>query len=577
MKKLILFICCLTTTTLAFTQNYKITWGEEVKMKKSATDMNVVAADNSGIYFTEERNKVTSMGFFSSTIGSNVNLVKFDKNFNSVFEKDYGKELKGLSFDNIQMLDNNLFMFATDYDKREKTLKLFGAKLDKNTGELQGAFRELATYNLESRRDNYDVHLDTIENSSNFLMVTDISNKDRTSIAVAVLDSKLKQKVSTIINLSYEKDTYDLEDVKYTASGKIVLLGKVSEHMVRNNGKQKRRMVFKEYALAIYNAKGVKEKDVNTGSGGRFVIGGKLIEPKGGELLLAGFYSNEQKKNDLNGFFINKIDVEKGEMLLSSFKEISSGMLGEAVDDVDAKDGDDGDDDDKKSKKDKKKDDKDDDDDEEFPNSFVIRSIDVNPLDNSYVLTAEISTLTVRTYSTPGTGMGSSMTSQTRTVYTFTNKDILVINADQNGKIKWLTDVPKYQVEQVTTSGYGGRYFYGYFMDNSGMPYYSSFVSLIQNNKLILVLNDHVKNTGNKEYGNRVKKIISFKKRSNTYGVSIDLATGATDRKMISENSGELVLMPRHSSVVGNSVLIPSRRTKTFAKSELKMAKITVQ
>src|SRR3982751_416262 len=90
-RKFILTLLLLSSIA-SFAQSYKISWGNEVKMKKNTSDMDVVAADSSGVYFTEEKPR----GFESVDIG--VTLVKFDTNFNEVFQKDYSKELEGFSY-----------------------------------------------------------------------------------------------------------------------------------------------------------------------------------------------------------------------------------------------------------------------------------------------------------------------------------------------------------------------------------------------------------------------------------------------------------------------------------------------
>jgi hypothetical protein len=232
-------------------------------------------------------------------------------------------------------------------------------------------------------------------------------------------------------------------------------------------------------------------------SGDRFVISGKMIEQNDGNLMLAGFYSNTSKKDDLNGFFINKINPANGELTISSFKEINSAMLGKNYENEAG----DEDDDTKGARKAYQKA-KDDDEIDEFPNEFVIRSVDINPADNSIVIASEISqyrhyTHTTSTYNS----VTKTYQNTTEYVHTFTNEDILLINADKEGNIKWLNAIPKSQLEQVRTSSssnsYTPSYFaYGYdygsfFAGGGSMPYYSSFVSLINNNKLILVINDH--------------------------------------------------------------------------------------
>lgn len=576
MKKTTLVITGIFLQLFVVAQTYKITWGEEIKLKKGTADLDIIAADNTGLYFTEQRRARTMF-----TIGappSSYKLYKMDKNFGEVFDKEYKKELKGLDFQGFQTLGNDLYLFTTDYEKKTRLFKVYGAKVDKNSGELMGDFGELGTYELESKRDDYDMKVSPIHNGNSFLMVSNISAKDRVSIGVCLLDKSLRKKENTVISLSFEPNLYQLQDVQYTKNNKIILLGKEFEE-AQIGKKKRKRLVFKQYVLSIYNTSGEKLSDVKLDADDRYVISGKLIEQSSGELLLAGFYSNSAKKEDLNGFFINKVDPERGELLLSSFKEINAGMLGTGYEDA-------ADDDDeiKESKKQAKKA-KEEDEEEEFPNSFIIKSVDINPVDNSVIITSEVSRYSF--YSYVNSSYNASTRTWTRTttfVHRFTNQDILVINADQNGSIKWLNALPKSQLEEVrtTSNSYGSGFSYdydrgGYFAAAGGMPYYSSYKSLIHNNSLILLLNDHTSNNVNPEYGNKVKTVTNFRKRSNIYGVSIDLASGKMTRKIIASNNEETILMPRHAFVVKNELFIPSWRQHLMAKTELKFAKIAVK
>ena len=576
MKKIALAITGIFVQLFVVAQTYKIAWGEEIKLKKGTADLDIIAADNTGLYFTEQRRARTMF-----TIGappSSYKLYKMDKNFGEVFDKEYKKELKGLDFQSFQTLGNDLYLFTTDYEKKARLFKVYGAKVDKNSGELMGDFGELGSYELESKRDDYDMRVSPIHSGNSFLMVSNISAKDRVSIGVCLLDKSLRKKENTVISLSFEPNLYQLQDVQYTKNNKIILLGKEFEE-AQIGKKKRKRLVFKQYVMSIYNTNGEKLSDVTLDADDRYVISGKLIEQSSGELLLAGFYSNSAKKEDLNGFFINKVDPEKGKLLLSSFKEINAGMLGTGYEDA-------ADDDDeiKESKKQAKKA-KEDDEEEEFPNSFIIKSVDINPVDNSVIITSEVSRYSF--YSYVNSSYNASTRTWTRTttfVHRFTNQDILVINADQNGSIKWLNALPKSQLEEVrtTSNSYSSGFSYdydrgGYFAAGGGMPYYSSYKSLIHNNSLILLLNDHTSNNVNPEYGNKVKTVTNFRKRSNIYGVSIDLGSGKMTRKIIASNNEETILMPRHAFVVKNELFIPSWRQHLMAKTELKFAKISVK
>ena len=575
MKKLFVILVCIFLVARGFTQSYRITWGDEIKLKKGTTDLDIVSADNTGLYFTESR-LVRSL----LTIGGGneaQKLIKFDKGYNEVFEKEYKKELKGLDFHSFQAMDGDIYIFATDYERKGKIFKVYGARIDKSSGDLMGDFAELGSYPLESKRDDFEMKMKAIRNGKNFLMVANVSGKEKVSLGISLLDKTLRPKEETIINLTQSTEEFSLQDVEYTVDNKIVLLGK--EYEATQVGKKKRkRYVFKQYAMMIYSNKGQKESDVAINSGDRFVISGKMIEQNDGSLMLAGFYSNTSKKSDLNGFFINKVDPIKGALTLSSFKEINSGMLGKNYEE----DASDEDDDTKEEKKASKKT-KDDDDEDEFPNEFVIRSVDINPADNSIIITSEVSQYRHSVY-TRYTYNSVSRTYQTTTehVHTFTNEDILLINADKDGNIKWLNAIPKSQLEQIRTSntGYGFSYGYDYgsfFARGGGMPYYSSFASILNNNKLILILNDHSSNNVIPKYGDKVKRTYNFKKKSNVYGITVDLETGTMTKKFIAENSTDAILMPRHGYVVGNEIIVPSWRMHALAKTELKFAKIAVK
>jgi hypothetical protein len=454
---------------------------------------------------------------------------------------------------------------------------VLGSKVDKSSGDLNGDFLELGRFALESKRDDYDMKMTSIQNGKAFLMVSNISNKDRVSLAVSVLDKTLKRKESAIINMSFNPGLYQLEDVRFTTDKKIVVLGREYDE-VEYGKRKKKKLVFKQYVLTIYNNKGKKEKDVTVDAADRYIISGKLIEQPTGEMLLAGFFSHDAKKTELNGFYINKLNPVDGALTLSSFKEINAGMLGNSFEDAA-----DDDDESKASKKEAAKA-KADDEEMDFPNSYIIKSVDINPVDNSIIIASEVSKYSYYSYTTQTYNNATKMWStQWHYVHSFTNKDILVINADKDGNIRWLNDLPKSQVEEIrTSSGGGSGISFGmdqgsFFAQSGGMPFYSSYARLISNNNLILLFNDHNSNNVNAEYGSKVKTISNFRKKSSVYAVSIDLATGKMTRKLLGANNEETILMPRHAFVVKNEVISPSWRMHALAKTQLRFARITVK
>ena len=86
MKRIFIILTVLCTGLFSFSQtSYKITWGEEMKLKKGTADLDIIAADNTGLYFTEQRRGKTTFSFCATP--SAYKLYKMDKNFAEVFDK----------------------------------------------------------------------------------------------------------------------------------------------------------------------------------------------------------------------------------------------------------------------------------------------------------------------------------------------------------------------------------------------------------------------------------------------------------------------------------------------------------
>lgn len=564
MKPIAFLLPFILFFNLSFAQTYKTAISDGIKLKKGTSDLEIVSADNTGLYFAESRVKMTSYFVIGATYGVSLQLIKFDKNYEEVFRKDYKKELKGLAFNSFQSLGNDIFIFATDYVKKEKQFKVYGAKIDKSTGNLQEEFAELGSFDLESSKDSYDMRLKPVRNGKNFLMVANISSNDHLTLAVSLLSNTLVKSTSAIITLPYTPAEYTLEDVVLSLNNKIITLGRQFEQ-VETGKKKKKKNVFKQYQMSVYNAKGQKENDVNLGAGNNYVIGGKMIEQKEGGLLLAGFYSNTFKKENLNGFFISKVDDIKAELQLASYKELTAEMMGKNYS-PDKETGD------SKTTKDTS-------DTTEISSQYIVRSIDINPSDNSIVITSEISAANNYVYTT-STFVNGRWSYTTYSGYEFINRDILIITTDKDGKIKWINDIPKSQSELIETREINSAVsstngIVNFFAESGGMPFYSSFKSLINNNKLVLVFNDNENNISIAKYGEKVSAVSKFEK-SITYGLSVDLVTGEMKRKKINENSDETVLAPRHGYLINNEFIIPSLKMRVLGKTDLKFARITV-
>src|SRR5438045_3722843 len=131
MKKgnlLLLFVCFSLST---FCQKPKITWGDEFKLRKGSTDLDVIYSDKTGVYLQESHLALKTYFVIGASVRSSATLVKLDKNLTEQYRNGFDRELKGKEFEQFFVLQDKLFMLASVNNKRERSLDVFAAEIDK--------------------------------------------------------------------------------------------------------------------------------------------------------------------------------------------------------------------------------------------------------------------------------------------------------------------------------------------------------------------------------------------------------------------------------------------------------------
>ncbi|MEI6946305.1 hypothetical protein V9K67_03825 [Paraflavisolibacter sp. H34] len=577
--KLFPALLLLLLSATCFSQRYSVKWGEEIKLKKGSLDFDVINADETGVYVVEGKLKMKTYFVVGATFGTSHKLIKFDRNYQDVYERDYKQELDGLSFNSIRFLRKEMYLFASDYLKKEKKYIVYGVRLDRMTGLATGKMQELASFQLDSKKDDFEYSLVPNADSTAWMLIGDVSTDKNAALSITLLDRQLTRKGTTAIGLSYEPKSFTLEDVLLTADNKFLLVGRQFEQ-VPTGKRNKTVRTFTKYVFSKYDANGRKEADLPTDVNAHYAVNGKALFLPGGELCFAGFYSDDAKKKTVNGVFFHRLDLNGATVRQSSYKAIAPGMLDQAQEDENEMD-----DDQKKQRKERKKD-KDEDEEEGISKDFVIRGVEYNPQNQSLLLIAELSTFrmyTTTTYTSnfsPTGGFAGGRTTTT-TTYQYVNSDLLVINAAGNGEIAWINTLPKKQVETIRSSSSAGPGISfssdptSLFARGGGMPFYSSFASMMYQNKLIFLINDHQQNSHVEKLGDKVKAVSNFRS-SAAYAVSLDLITGRFTRKVLLNNEDDPVLMPRFGFIVGKEIYLPAMKMKALGKTEFKIGKISV-
>ncbi|MBS4063286.1 MAG: hypothetical protein KGZ74_01945 [Chitinophagaceae bacterium] len=566
MKKIIFLALFHCLFSLIQAQTSSIFWGDDMKIKRGTTELNIITADKTGVYVQEGGVRYFTIDFRNMT---GVKFRKFDKFYNEVYEQDFKQELKGKDLNRIVPFKDRLFIFADDYDKKEKRFITYAAEIDKNSGNLKGDWKEIVTIPKEDKKDDYEFAVLPSADSSSIVLVADISNKEYASLKVLVMDEQLKQRSATDITLQFSKNTYELEDVLYTTDQQIIVTGKVYEEVQVK--KKRTRLMFKKLSLEKFDITGKKMFDLPTVSAGNVMLSAKVVSNKQGDLFVCGYFSNNPKSLDVNGIVINRINPKNGTILLSTEKIIDPTLIGTYDDDAD----DDKDAETKQSKAASKKAAEDDELDG-FSSDYRFRRVYIGQ-DNSILLIAEKFRFTSYTY-TQSNYINGRMTYQTYTVYRYTCGDIMTTKVTSDGSIQFLNVIPKNQVEEIRgSSGYrSSPGAYSSIFIGGGLPFYSSFNCVPYKNKLVFYFNDNEKNMGVTKTEHKFKSIYNFRK-SDCYALTLDLENGSVTRRMLFTNTDEPMAMVRHGMLTGNDLFLVAFRNSMLGRSSIKLGKITIK
>lgn len=576
MKKISLLLLLFCMYGSCFSQKPKIIWGDEFKLHKGSTDLDVIYADKSGVYLQESHLAMKSYFVIGTSARTSATLIKLDKNLTEQFRNDFNKELRGKEFEQFFVLQDKMFIIASVSNRKEQTLDIFTAQVDKNSGDLSGEWQLLTTFQKDEKRDRINFKISFNADSSKMIVVSSVEGNDRNTYQVQEFDKNMKAPGKpVIITNEFDPKTFQLEDVLYTISKKIILVGRIYEYQ---EGKKKKDkfLDFINYNIRIYNEKGKQQTEINTSINSKWLMSTKLLLEKDHDLVLAAFYSNEKRGRTIDGMLVQRIDPNTGNIISGSTKEINNSLLAAGSEDI-AGDEDDHADESREERKERENFDKIKDEGEGFSRFMQFRNIFYTP-DQGLVILAEKYhhyTYTTTHYRPGMNGMTGTWSSTTYAV--FECGDLMMCKTDAVGNISWLQVLPKQQREVIEI----GRNSYGFlpashgFFDAMNMPFYAGFGALQSTNGIHVIFNDNSKNADVLRAGQKVKTISRFGK-SDCFVVSMNQATGKYTRNQFFSNTDVPTAMPRLGSVIANDMYIIGKEDRIFGKTKIAIAKISV-
>lgn len=572
MKQIIASISLILFAFILQAQTAKTTWSDEIKLKKGSTDLSMAFADETGIYVQEGHMALNTYFVVGATVRSSATLIKFDKSFREEYRNDFNKELKGKEFEDFFFIGKKAWLMASDYNKKDKTIELFTAEIDKRNGTLKGDWKSLSTLQKDEKKDRLATKFAYNSDSSKMILVSTNWGKEKCSFDIDEFDADMKKvgKTTTITN-TFEPKTFQLEDVIYTLNGNVVIVGRIYT-FAEGKKKKSKLLEFQNYNIQLYNNTGKLIKEINTEVNGKWLVSSKVAQIPNKELVIAAFYSNQKKAKEINGMLVQRVDAATGDIISTSQKEISTAMINDLAEDEDET---------KQERKEREKLAKIRDEQEGFSKYLRFRNFVYTP-DNGIVILAEKyrSYTHYSTSTTSGVG-GRPGTSSTTVYQVYECGDMMMSKMDSKGEISWLQILPKDQQESIRTGsssssegisfGLGSNFFGGY-----NWPFYAGLGSIVlpEKNMLAILFNDNPKNETLLRPGQKVYSVYNYGK-SATMVVYLDVATGKYTRKALINNRDQPTSMPRLGVALANDFYIIGQDIKALGKSRIAVGKIS--
>jgi DUF2075 family protein len=565
MKRIISVLTLACITISAQSQTATAYWGEEFKLKLRDADLHVAWADNTGTYFIEEHLVMTSYFIIGSTSRESAGLVKLDKGLNEVFRKDFNKELRKKKYQDILFSKKKMYLLASDYDKSARTLTLLTLELNKANAEAQGDWKEVSTFKLDSKRDDFKFRCTLTADSTRFRMVTAQDGEKNTIYTIQEFDENFAPVFNRMdIVHEIEPEKINLEDILVAPTGNILFVARQMEYE-EGKKEKKKNLVFQNYNLRLFNSKGVMIKEINPEVEGRWLINSKSVLLKNGEIGLAAFYSNTKKAKEINGLMMMQISSKDGSVINHTSREISASEFTNEYDEDDEEDEDES----RAERAERKRFEKLAKDDDGINRSYKIRAL-TPTMDGGMAFVAEkFYTYSFRRYN-------SSTKSYTNYI-AYVSEDLIVSKFDENGKIAWMKLIPKKQQEVIASGSDISPD--NFFVSRFQFPHWGGVgvVAIPGKNTFSILMNDNPKNESVVRAGQKAKAMLNPKK-SHAYLLNVDLATGEIKRKFLFSNQDTPPVMIRHGVLMGNIFYMVGKKLGTIAilaKPKIAVGKLT--
>ncbi len=324
-----LFVCTLPA------QSYDVDWGPVYKKEGGLWGLfNLIGLEGDNYYLLTGSQK-------------NNTLVKFNLKHRLVgtekIDSKYRKEK--LVLDRFVRTTQGTFAYYISRDKKSKSLKLYISDFDRGRLSTPNQVYEhqfkvqwsFTPFGITSYTNSDAIQqLTTSSDSSQVVFVNPLSSKDKggaEKVAIAVFDADMKLKWEKRQAFKYSDKDIQIEQTVISNKGEVFLLARLynKKKYEKSRGVKKKGLPRFAYRIFRITKDDFQEYDLKLGSRIAPTDAG-LFFPKGEEkeFLVAGFYTDEERKSGLKGIFFARGTIEGGE-IQKNIKEFDDAFLEDII------------------------------------------------------------------------------------------------------------------------------------------------------------------------------------------------------------------------------------------------------
>lgn len=391
---------------------------------------------------------------------------------------------KDVDFKSIHVVEDELIMFCTFYDKKADKNYLFAQRVSQS-GKLQGDLMTLDEMTAEKKknRGTFDV---TIEEEGKRILLfrnPPFEKYGKEKFAFKLLDKNLKEIWSNEeVELPYADRYFTLSDFFIDKNDMLYVTASFDDFRATRESEGRRKAKeeaearggsYYSYRIISYNPKDkrIKDYEIELNNNNRIVSLGYNVDVKG-DINICGLYGDDDSRGSAIGIFFTKIDHQSRKTDRVSMKPFEKEWIRDYLNLFMS---------DKKA-------------DKQTDKGEGIRNLSIdhfiNRMDGGLVVVGEI----YNVYTVCYTDSKGYTRCSTHYIY----GTIFVINVDKGGDVDWFATIPKMQ-HTVNDGGF-----------------YSSYAMLNSEDAMYFIFNDNIKNYNPKKKDNKIFNMAGPKKSGTT-------------------------------------------------------------